>query len=138
MAKVVSRLIDEKQRCTIPVARDLHITLEAEASATNMSKNAYVSTVIVWLDRIPSVLSGRSKLDELKNYHRLVQDPLIKELPKLARIAKRDPVDHLLFLLDKGYQRCKQEETLRNIVYAEDAESLRVASRNIDKSASGL
>jgi hypothetical protein len=80
--------------------------LESEGDRPDTSKTAYLNELLILLSEFPTVFSASSdsKLDELEACKLLLSDDVMTQIPRLAAASRREPVQMLLYLIEKGLE----------------------------------
>lgn len=84
--------------------------LESEKRKSALSKTGYLNELLSTLSSFPRILSKRrgSMLSELIALKQLLSDDVMSQIPHLAAATRRDPVQMLLHLVEKGLEADKQ------------------------------
>lgn len=88
--------------------------LESDRLKANVSKTAYLNDLLTVLSDLPAIFSppDSSTLDELAAFKQLLEDDVINQIPQLAAATRRDPVQMLLYLVEKGIAADEQLNSL--------------------------
>ena len=89
--------------------------IETETAKCAVSKTAFFNELLESLKDYPIVLSQakeNSLLSEVDAIKQLLNDDVMKRVPYLADVTRRDPVQMLLYLVERGIE---SDEQLANI-----------------------
>ncbi|PZO22633.1 MAG: hypothetical protein DCF25_02395 [Leptolyngbya foveolarum] len=78
--------------------------LESDRLKAGVSKTAYLNDLLAVLSNLPAIFSSSdsSMLDEIAAFKQLLEDDVINQIPQLAAATRRDPIQMLLYLVEKG------------------------------------
>jgi len=86
--------------------------ITSEKDKTGESKTSFINELLECLASWPIVLTAhtrsRSILHEIKAVKELLEDDLIKQIPRIAARSRRNPVQMLLYLIERGIDADKQ------------------------------
>ncbi|MFK8185195.1 MAG: hypothetical protein AB8B99_17625 [Phormidesmis sp.] len=92
--------------------------IEEEKSKASKSKTSFINELLECLADCSVVLTsqsdGSSMLDELDAMKTLLDDDVIQNIPYLASMTRRDPVQMLLHLVEKGIEADDQLSSIYN------------------------
>ena len=88
--------------------------LELDRLKADVSKTTYLNNLLVVLSDLSATFSplNSSVLDELAAFKQLSEDDLISQIPQYAVATRRDPVQMLLHLVEKGIAADEQLNSL--------------------------
>lgn len=91
--------------------------LESEKSQSSLSKTAYLNELLKALSGFPVIFSDPtgSMLDEIAAFRKLLNDDVMHQIPYLAAATRRDPVQMLLYLIEKGLEADEQLSNLSSL-----------------------
>ena len=83
-----------------------------EKDKAGESKTSFINELLESLASWPIVLTAHTKsrsiLGEIKAVRELLDDDLIKQIPRLAAHSRRNPVQMLLYLIERGIEADEQ------------------------------
>lgn len=98
--------IDNRRRFTLALEERQNDVLNTDKKkAGGISKTLYLRKVLDFIGALNPVFFGGARFSELAAYVQLSNHPLIKKLPALAAAARRDPLQQLLYFLEKGMRQ---------------------------------
>ena len=86
--------------------------IASEKDKAGESKTSFINELLECLASWPIVLTAHTKsrsiLDEIKAVRELLDDDLVKQIPRLAARSRRNPVQMLLYLIERGIEADEQ------------------------------
>ena len=88
--------------------------LELDRLKADVSKTTYLNDLLAVLSDLSATFSSpnSSMLDELAAFKQLLGDDMINQIPQYAAATRRDPVQMLLHLVEKGIAADEQLNSL--------------------------
>ena len=88
--------------------------LDSEKSKSGLTKTAYLNELLQALSGYPVIFSDPTgtMLDEMVAFRKLLNDDVMSKVPHLAAATRRDPVQMLLYLVEKGLEADEQLSSL--------------------------
>jgi len=102
---------DDKCRFTLALEPELDEALNADRSMQSLSKTTYLKKLLAFIRAAEPIFFGGSILDELSAYRQLSDSISKLRIPKLAADSRRNTLQQVLFLLEKGVQQIENERT---------------------------
>ncbi|MBE9062885.1 hypothetical protein [cf. Phormidesmis sp. LEGE 11477] len=99
-----------KCRFTLALEPDANAALDADRSMQRLSKTSYINRILDFIKAARPVFFGGSILDELGAYAQLSDSISKLEIPELAAHSRRNTLQQVLFLLEKGLQQIEKEK----------------------------
>ena len=107
--------------------------ISSEKDKTGESKTSFINELLECLSSWPVVLTAHTKnrsiLGEVKAVKELLDDDLIKQIPGLAARSRRNPVQMLLYLIERGIEADAQLASMQ----AQNVHELRAPARRSDR-----
>ena len=100
-------------RVTINCPAEIVDVIDAEARGMGMSRTRYLSQVLHQLFEASNVLTEGTHLDELEASARVLNDDVIAQIPPLARSARRNLEQMILYLIEAGI-KVQEENSVPN------------------------